>query len=260
MRPRSKIASPRPALPPGFLYVPDLISAVEERALLVWLAAAPSWNEVTFRGQRARRLAMSFGARYLAQARRLLPAPPLPPELAVYRDRMVAAAVAGLGGELALAGRTSADFALCTALHYPAGAAIGWHADNPAYGPTVMSLSLAATARLQMRRADDTAGAPAHELELLPRSLFVLAGEARAAWQHRLCPVRAERYSLTVRTPAAASSSIAAITVERSSARMTSRKGRPSRSSTIHGSITTERSTIAAGSSRAGLSPSSRRR
>jgi DNA oxidative demethylase len=191
------------AQPPGFLYVPDLIAEAEERALVDWFAAAPAWNEITFRGQTARRRALSFGARYLTQGRQLVPAPPLPPELVGYRDRMVEAAAAGLGPDLALAGRTPADFALCTALHYPAGAAIGWHADNPAFGPTVLCLSLGAAARLQLQRADraDAPGPPL-ELELAPRSLFVLAGEVRASWQHRICPVRAERYSLTVRTPA----------------------------------------------------------
>jgi alkylated DNA repair dioxygenase AlkB len=190
--------------PPGFLYVPDLIAPAEERALLAWFAASPAWNEVTFRGQTARRRAMSFGARYLTQGRRLMAAPPLPPELVVYRDRMVEAACASLGRELTLAGRTPADFALCTALHYPPGGAIGWHADNSAFGPTVLSLSLGARARLQLRRPDG-AGTPEPPLEreLAPGSLFVLAGEARSAWQHRICPVRAERYSLTVRAPAA---------------------------------------------------------
>jgi alkylated DNA repair dioxygenase AlkB len=198
------------AQPPGFLYVPDLIDGAEERVLLDWFATSPAWNEVTFRGQTARRRAMSFGARYLTQGRRLVSAPPLPLELAVYRDRMVEAACAGLGRELALEGpRTSADFGLCTALHYPPGGAIGWHADNRAFGPMVLSLSLGAAARLQLRR---TAGArppareqpPPYALELAPRSLFALAGEARASWQHRICPVHEERYSLTVRAPASA--------------------------------------------------------
>jgi alkylated DNA repair dioxygenase AlkB len=195
------------AHPPGFLYVPELISDAEERALLAWFAGSSAWKEVTFRGQTARRRAMSFGARYLTQGRRLTPAPPLPPELAAYRVRMVAAACTRLGRELALAGRTAADFALCTALHYPPGGAIGWHTDNRAFGPTVLSLSLGAPARLQLRHAAAAAdgrdgAAGARDLVLAPRSLFVLAGEARVAWQHRICPLRAERYSLTVRATA----------------------------------------------------------
>jgi alkylated DNA repair dioxygenase AlkB len=199
-------AAPDRGQPPGFLYVAELIGPDEERELLAWFAASPAWKEVVFRGQTARRRAMSFGARYLTQGRRLEPAPPLPPELAVYRDRMVEAACAGLGRELALAGRTSADFALCTALHYPPGGAIGWHADSPSFGPTVLSLSLGSPARLQLGRPDAAAppAVPVElDIELAPRSLFVLAGEARVTWRHRVCPVRAERYSLTVRSPAA---------------------------------------------------------
>jgi DNA oxidative demethylase len=194
------------APPPGFAYVRDLITPAEERSLLDWLAASPDWREVKFRGQTARRRAMSFGARYLTQGRSLVPAPPLPPELARYRDRMIDAACAALSPELVLAGgRTTADFALCTALHYPPGGAIGWHADNAKFGPTVLSLSLATPARLQLTPAAGrgAADAPRFELELAPRSLFVLAGASRAAWLHRLLPVRADRYSLTVRAPAA---------------------------------------------------------
>lgn len=192
------------ATPPGFLYVAELVTPSEERALLDWFAAAPDWKLVTFRGQTARRRAMSFGARYLTQGRHIEPAPELPCELAVYRDRMVEAACTGLGRELALAGRSIADFGLCTALHYPPGGAIGWHVDNRAFGPTVLSLSLGAPARLQLQRTprDDSPAAGVIEQELAPRSVFVLAGESRVEWQHRVWPVRAERYSLTVRSAA----------------------------------------------------------
>jgi DNA oxidative demethylase len=204
MSPSIVAATAIAAQPAGFFYVPDLITRAEERALLDWFAASPEWKLVTFRGQTARRRAMSFGARYLSQGRRLEAAPELPPELAVYRDRMVHAACAGLGRELALAGRTTADFRLCTALHYPPGGAIGWHADNRAFGPTVLSLSLGTQARLQLQRTGhgDTIASDVVEHELAPRSLFVLAGESRTLWQHRVCPVRSERYSLTVRSAA----------------------------------------------------------
>jgi alkylated DNA repair dioxygenase AlkB len=197
--------------PPGFLYVADLIAPAEERALLAWFARASDWSPVTFRGQTARRRVMAFGARYLTQGRRLTPAPPLPSELARYRDRMVNAACVGLGRELVLGGALPADFALCTALHYPPGGGIGWHVDNRAFGPTVLSLSLGAVARLQLRRADGAGGeAACFELELAPRSLFVLAGAARASWQHRIPAVREERTSLTVRAPAAAGPAVSA--------------------------------------------------
>jgi alkylated DNA repair protein (DNA oxidative demethylase) len=37
-------------------------------------------------------------------------------------------------------------------------------------------------------------------LELEPRSAYVLAGQARSAWQHSITPTKALRYSLTFRT------------------------------------------------------------
>jgi alkylated DNA repair dioxygenase AlkB len=38
------------------------------------------------------------------------------------------------------------------------------------------------------------------ELELEPRSGYVLAGEARTAWQHHIPPAKALRFSITFRT------------------------------------------------------------
>ncbi len=38
------------------------------------------------------------------------------------------------------------------------------------------------------------------QLELPPRSAYVLAGEARTRWQHLVSPTKALRYSITFRT------------------------------------------------------------
>ena len=38
------------------------------------------------------------------------------------------------------------------------------------------------------------------ELELEPRSGYVLAGESRTAWQHHVPPAKTLRYSITFRT------------------------------------------------------------
>ena len=188
-----------PAAPAGLLYVPELITRDEERTIIDWLATSSSWKEVRFRGQVARRRVLSFGSRYVTQGRRVEPAPPLPPELCGIRDRMVSAASGSLGPALALAGRSPADFALCSVLRYATGAGIGWHTDNAIFGPTVLALSLGSAARLQLRRGDGERSTATFELALAPRSLFVLAGEARTLWKHRLCPVEQERYSLTLR-------------------------------------------------------------
>jgi DNA oxidative demethylase len=81
---------------------------------------------------------------------------------------------------------------------YPVGATIGWHRDAPAFG-VVVGLSLAAASRLRFQRGkgDDRR---VYELGLEPRSGYVLAGEARNAWQHSIRPARELRYSITFRT------------------------------------------------------------
>jgi DNA oxidative demethylase len=38
------------------------------------------------------------------------------------------------------------------------------------------------------------------EVELEPRSAYVLAGESRSSWQHSIPPTKEPRYSVTFRT------------------------------------------------------------
>src|SRR4051812_20060244 len=52
-----------PALPPGFAYRADLISAEEERALVARLADLP-FKEFEFQGYRGKRRVVSFGWQY----------------------------------------------------------------------------------------------------------------------------------------------------------------------------------------------------
>jgi alkylated DNA repair dioxygenase AlkB len=81
---------------------------------------------------------------------------------------------------------------------YAPGAGIGWHRDAPAFG-IVAAVSLLASCRMRFRRGEvgnwETA-----ELELEPRSAYLIAGEARSKWQHGIPPAKALRYSITFRT------------------------------------------------------------
>ena len=176
------------AAPPGLVYLPDFIDAAEERALVAALETI-GWQRVVMHGQAARRTVAHFGLVYGYDAWSLDAGPPLPPWIAPLVPRVAAAmheppnAIAEL-----LASR------------YPPGARIGWHRDAPMFGPTVAGLSLAGEAVLLFRRgAGDRFALP-----LAPRSLYLLGGAARAAWQHGLRPVPALRYSLTFRTLGAA--------------------------------------------------------
>ena len=75
---------------------------------------------------------------------------------------------------------------------------IGWQRDAPGFG-IVVGISLGSSARMRFRR-DKGGVRDAFELELEPRSGYVLAGEARNAWQHHVPPAKALRYSITFRT------------------------------------------------------------
>ena len=172
------------AAPDGFVYVPDFLSADEERALVAALEAV-EWQAVVMHGTAARRTVAHFGVTYGYASWSLEEAPPLPAWVAPLVPR-----VAAVMHEPANA------LAQLLVSRYPPGARIGWHRDAPMFGPTVAGLSLAGACELKLRNDDGGH----HSLPLAPRSLYVLGGAARAVWQHMIPPVPSLRYSLTFRT------------------------------------------------------------
>lgn len=173
--------------PEGLLYTPDFVTPAEERDL-VDLIGEIDFREVTMRGQTARRTVRHFGYDYDYESWALVPADPLPPPLLWLRDRC--AALAGLEPgalEQALVSR------------YPPGAGIGWHRDAPMFGPAVVGVSLLSACRMRFQRRIG-GERRVHDLELEPRSAYVMAGKARSAWQHSIPAAKDLRYSITFRT------------------------------------------------------------
>jgi alkylated DNA repair dioxygenase AlkB len=80
---------------------------------------------------------------------------------------------------------------------YSEGATIGWHRDAPMFG-VIVGISLLSACVFKLRRGDRT-GTPIN-IELAPRSAYVLDGEARRDWQHSIPAVKRMRYSITFRT------------------------------------------------------------
>lgn len=138
-------------------------------------------------GVAARRRIVQFGWRYSFDARALTEGAALPPFLAGIRDR--AAAVAGI---------EPIDLSETLVTEYQPGATIGWHRDAPPFG-VVVGISLLSACRFRLRRPEGDTWQRA-ELALAPRSLYVLAGVVRSAWQHSIPAVDALRYSITFRT------------------------------------------------------------
>jgi alkylated DNA repair dioxygenase AlkB len=180
---------------PGAFLVGDLLPAAERDALASRLDALDGWRGATFRGRVTRRSMIWFGTAYSIATRRIDPAPPIPAWLRAVRDRAVAAARARAG--IAAHG---GDFVSSTIIRYPVGAGIGWHSDAPVYGPTVLTVSLGAPAWLDLRHERH----PERRARFLLNAgaLFILTGEARSDWAHRVPPVSGPRYALTFRTRA----------------------------------------------------------
>jgi alkylated DNA repair protein (DNA oxidative demethylase) len=175
-----------PPGPPGLRYVPDLLSADDEAALLPRLREL-DFASIQMRGQIARRRTVHFGWVYGYESWQIAPGPALPAFLEPLRER--AAALAGVEpGTLAEALLTE----------YPAGAGIGWHRDAPQFG-LVVGVSLLGACRMRFQRGTGAAR-QTHALELAPRSAYVLDGAVRWQWQHSIPPTKRPRYSVTFRT------------------------------------------------------------
>jgi alkylated DNA repair dioxygenase AlkB len=173
--------------PAGLIYVEDFVTTAEESELVA-LFDSIEFEPVVMRGQAAKRTVRHFGLRYDYEAGELAPGDALPDELAQLRERAAA-----------LMERDPDDLVEVLVSRYPEGAGIGWHRDAPMFGSKVAGVSLAAPARMRFQRGVG-GNREVAELQLAPRSAYVLAGAARWSWQHSIPATKALRYSVTFRT------------------------------------------------------------
>jgi alkylated DNA repair dioxygenase AlkB len=181
-------------LPEGFEYRPDFLSASEEQQLLADLAHV-EFTAVEMRGAVARRRTAHYGWTYGYERRDAAPGRPIPEFLLPLRVRV--ALWAAVDDEA---------FAEALITEYPEGAPIGWHRDAPMFGD-VAGISLGASCRLKFRpyvSPKDLSQVgirrTTHEIELEPRSAYLIRGEARREFEHSIPPVAQPRYSITFRT------------------------------------------------------------
>jgi alkylated DNA repair dioxygenase AlkB len=215
---------PLPArLPPGFRYEREFISREEEAALLAVFAGLEFANS-RYHEYTALRRTVSFslwpeqeaGGRAFDRppyAGNSAAPRPLAPELLAQLARKVAQ----------FAGRSPLDFQHLLVTEYPPGAPMGWHRDAPPCA-VIYGVSLGSDCRFGLRpyalpshagacnsgggggtavmpdSASRVAFGPAIRLSAERRSLYVMAGPARSDWQHCIAPVKALRYSVTLRT------------------------------------------------------------
>jgi alkylated DNA repair protein (DNA oxidative demethylase) len=184
-------------LPAGFAYRADFLSAAEERALLEAITTI-EFSRVEMRGVVARRRTAHYGWTYRYEGRSGTLGTPIPAFLLTVRARI--AAWMGVAPD-----------ALAEALltEYPPGAPIGWHRDAPMFGD-VAGISLGSVGRMKFRPYVSPSDLPAvrgprrttHEIELAPRSAYLMTGTARKEFEHSIPPVAGTRHSITFRTMA----------------------------------------------------------
>jgi alkylated DNA repair dioxygenase AlkB len=178
---------------PGLAYIEEYVTAEEERALLEAIGREP-WD--TAWARRRQIYGLSYGSPQ-AEARVLGPLPSWVRPLAerVVRDGHLAGEVVNV-----------------VVNEYTPGQGIGLHHDFPGFGPAVVAVSLGSACLLDLVLPE---GAPETRrsavLDVAPRSLWVLGGEARSRWMHGIAArksdvvagvkrPRGRRVSVTLRT------------------------------------------------------------
>ncbi len=171
--------------PKGFKYLPEFITPGEERELIGHVSALPlapyaqpGKGEAAGQIFYAKRRVYNFGEE----------AEPFPDWLIPLRDKAAQ-----------FAGDEGSDLVQAHLIEYSPGSPIGWHRDAPPYDK-VIGVSLHSSCRFQLRRERADGKWDRFEITAEPRSIYVMAGEARSVWQHGIPPVENLRYSITFRT------------------------------------------------------------
>jgi alkylated DNA repair dioxygenase AlkB len=177
-----------PELPDGLRYAEGFLDQNEEATILRSIRGLPL-EAAQYKQFTARRRIVSYGGRYDFSSNELLVAGPIPEWLLPLRDR--AAAWAGLDGG-------GIEHALIA--EYAPGTPLGWHRDVPDF-EAIVGVSLGGWCRMRFRRYPPQRPARAEiSLDLAPRSIYTMQGNARWGWQHAVSPTKELRYSITFRT------------------------------------------------------------
>lgn len=173
--------------PQGLTYLPEFIRRDEELQLVEHLEKL-AWQDVIMYGVTARRMVVHFGYDYAYDSWQIEPTREIPEWLQEVQRR--AATIAGVPAK---------NFEQVLIARYPDGAGIGWHRDAPMFGAPVLGISLGERGLMKFRRGR-VGDWEVYRLWLQPRSLYIIDGQSRSAWQHSLMPMKGLRFSVTWRT------------------------------------------------------------
>jgi len=170
----------------GLEYRPDFITPKEERELIGHLSVS-DLSPFKFQGWTGKRLTRTYGWRYDFDDRSFAPSEPIPDWLQPLRAKAAE-----------LAGTAPTDLVHALLVRYDPGAGIGWHRDRPVF-ETVVGVSLGTPAVLRFRKRR-LGGFDRMNVEVEPRSAYLLSGPARYEWEHSIAPGDTLRFSITLRT------------------------------------------------------------
>jgi alkylated DNA repair dioxygenase AlkB len=178
-----------PQYPEGFSYLPDFIDLAEEQLLLKEISQI-ELHTFLFQGYEAKRRVASFGYDYSFDKR------------SIARGKEIPVVFNWLIEKVSIhTGIKAEKFAELLITEYPEGAVINWHRDAPPFD-VIVGISLAADCSFRLKPHDkekQTRGSII-SIPVQRRSLYVLRDEVRTLWQHSTLPVKAVRYSITLRT------------------------------------------------------------
>ena len=178
-----------PTFPEGFSYVPDFLSEADESDLLAAINTIELQTFV-FQGFEAKRKFASFGFDYSFSQRKLNRGKEIPEDFKYLVKRVAS--------HLNIPQSSIAELLV---LEYPPGAVINWHRDAPPFD-IIAGISLLTDCIFRMRPHEKSKQGrnAVISFPVQKRSLYIMRGPARSAWQHSTSPVPDTRYSITLRT------------------------------------------------------------
>jgi alkylated DNA repair dioxygenase AlkB len=174
-------------MPSGLLHQDEFLSRQDEEGLLAEIRSLPL-EEAKYKAFTAKRRIAAYGSSYDFDTNELGPAPEIPAFLLPLKKR-----AAGLIGV------KEQDIRHALVTEYRPGTELGWHRDIGEFG-IVVGVSLGGACRMRFRRYPPEKGAKVFNLDLAPRSVYVLRDEIRWRWQHSVARTKELRYSITFRT------------------------------------------------------------
>jgi alkylated DNA repair dioxygenase AlkB len=175
-------------LPAGFHYLLEFLTETEENALLKSISKL-HLHPLIFQGFEAKRKVISYGYDYSFDQRKITKGDAIPPDFQWVLDK--AAERLNIPN----------NFEELLITEYPPGAVINWHRDAPPF-EIIAGISLLGDCTFRFRPFDKKKQNRKSTISIpLPRrSLYLMQGESRVAWQHSILPVSTTRYSITLRS------------------------------------------------------------